>query len=192
MRLNIRQLQHKYACLIYSTASLTHTQTHSFIHRKIYTSASFFYFNNSPSVLIVIRSFSMQPLNLKMLSKGVYTHTHTQKIAWHESACVCAHIPCLFTANYSGCVEKYKFNDFQSPLRQCCHFMYYLVIFLRGIGWLRPPQCWNESGCFNYNKNHQGTLCDVTKGKVRYSSSYKRGHSAKYPNCKMNHKNQRG
>lgn len=48
----------------------------------------------------------------------------------------------LFIAQYSGHVEKYKCNDFEKALKRCCHFIYYLVVFLGEMYEFTP--CWEK------------------------------------------------
>lgn len=94
----------------------------------------------------------------------------------------------FFTANCSVHEGKYKFYSLEDALKQCCHIMYYLVIFFSEIGWVHPLRGWNETACSNYNKNHQGTLCNVTKEKVK--SAYTKEAAPNIPSYKMNHKSQ--
>lgn len=40
----------------------------------------------------------------------------------------------FLTANYFVHLGEYKFYGFEDALKQCCHIMYYLVIFFSEIG----------------------------------------------------------
>lgn len=182
-------------CLIHSYPQIWMTEIHTSTckqaqkHTVLCIKCLVFHFNNSPPALMVIRSVSRQPLNLETLSKGVRTKKTWSNLAAQETECACVYVftsPTYSQLNIMCVWENINLMTLaENALKQCCHFMYYLVIFLREIGWIHPLRGWNETACSNYNKTIRALYAMSQRKKGKIFSLYKGGHSAKHPNCKM-------